>query len=104
MRVITTSGTREIKVALRTAPTMTTSYKAVVRNDNTRVESEIDVLNYTVSNYNDNNGQLAFNITDTYLEGDELTLKVTSTDGNTIYHRNKIFVTDQTPQDYNING
>jgi len=104
MRVITTSGTREVKVVLRNTPTTTTSYKAVVRNDNTRVESEIDITNYTVTNLNDNNGQLAFNITETYLEGDELTLKVTSTDGNTIYHRNKIFVTDQTPQYYNING
>ena len=73
---------------------------------NTIEEDRVEyvIRKHIKTNLNDNNGQLAFNITETYLEGDELTLKVTSTDGNTIYHRNKIFVTDQTPQYYNING
>lgn len=104
MRVITTTGSRNVNLVLRYLQTVTTSYKVVIINDNTKAEAEIDVDNWTLTQLNDNMGQLQFTVTDAYNEGDELTVKVVSTDGLTVYHRNKIFVTDQTPQNYNING
>lgn len=104
MRVISTSGTRTIKLVLRYLQTVTTSYDIVVKNDNTRQETTIDLDNWTMTQFNDNMGQIEVTFTETYTEGDNLTIKVLSTDGNTLYHRNKIFVTDQVTQEYNIDG
>lgn len=104
MRVISTSGTRTAKFILRETQTATTSYKVVLTNEDSGAESEIDVANYTITQLNDNNGQIEVTFTSTYTEGLGFSLKITSKDGNTLYHRNKIFVTDQTPQNYSING
>lgn len=104
MRVITTSGSRTVKFVLRELQTATTSYKAILTNENTGVETEIDVVDWTVTQMNNNNGQLSVNITDTFNEGADFSVKITSVDKTVVYHRNKLFVTDQTPQDYSING
>ena len=90
-------------MTLRTEQTATTSYKVKLKSEN-RTESEIDITDWTMTQFNDNIGQLLVSFTDTYNEGDEFALKVTSVDGNTIYHRNKIFVTDKNKQNYSING
>ena len=104
MRVITTSGTRPLDFVLRYEQNETISYKAVFIEDLTKAETPVTITDWTVSDMQNNNGQLRVNVTKVYNEGDELTLKITSLDDSIIYHRNKIFVTNQVAQDYNING
>ncbi len=90
MRVITTSGTRQVRFVLRENSDVLATYKVSLINENTR---EINVINAT--NTLDSKGRLLVDINYEYKEGDELALKITNDDETVIYHRNKIYVTDE---------
>lgn len=105
MRVITTSGTRSFNIVLRDYKTTDNgTYTVYVYNKNTQAESEISITGQTNSVIQANMNQLSVTITDTYNEGDEVSFYITGTGETNVLHRNKIFFTDQTPQNYNIDG
>lgn len=103
MRVVTTSGTREIKIIPRYLQEATETYTVVLTNEETKEEESITVSNYTVTDYNTNISQVLVPITSTYSEGSVFRIKVTDS-SDRITYRGKLFVTDQTPQNYSING
>lgn len=98
MRVITTTGTRSINLVLRDLAA-SNDYDVVLKNESTKVESTIQVTS-TQSTINANLRQLNVPFTLDYNEGDEMSLKVIETGQTEVLHRNKIFVTDKTPQNY----
>lgn len=98
MRVITTSGSRSINLVLR-GLAVSTDYDVILKNESTKVVSTINVTS-TESAIDDNLRQLNIPFTDTYNEGDEMSLKVIETGQTEVLHRNKIFVTDKVPQNY----
>ena len=103
MRVISTSGTRTIKVTPRYEQTDTTvNYVLSLYNESTAVSSDI-TLNYLLTDYISNIGQIVFTFTDTYNEGDEFSYKITDTTNSRLVCRGKIFATDQVTQNYSIN-
>ena len=105
MRVTTTSGERDIFVVLRDySVNKEGDYTVHVFNKNTQAESQILLTGYTEQSIQATMNQLKIKILDTYNEGDEVSFYVTGTGETKVLHRNKILFTDQTPQDYNING
>lgn len=103
MRVITTSGARNIKIIPRYTQSGTINYQITLYNENTRQSTSLTAFDYEVSTYNTNNGQIEIEISDTYNEGDTFSFKVTDNTNDRVVNRGKIFVTDQTPQNYSIN-
>lgn len=106
MRTITTTGNRWIYLTMRNSQDDNTAidYKVILTNENTREDLEIDVEDWLPSDNNTYDGQLAVLITQDFNEGDEYRIKVINQNTGIVSHRNKLFVTDQTPQNYSING
>lgn len=65
-------------------------------NESTKEETDITLL--YGSSFNISDGYVSINFDHTFLEGDKYQLKITS-DSDVVY-RDKIFATEQTPQDY----
>ena len=103
MRVITTSGTRSVNIIPRYVQTVSVDYQITLYNENTRQSNSLTAFTYTLTSYTNNNGQIELTFTDSYAEGDSLSYYVTDTTNNRIAYRGKLFVTDQTPQNYSIN-
>ena len=105
MRVISTSGTRSINVVLRDYKTTDNgTYTVTLYNKNTGVESTLSLTGESNAVIQNNMNQLNIPFTATYNEGDEFSFYVTGTGETEVLHRNKIYVTDQVTQNYNING
>lgn len=105
MRIATTSGTRTFNIVLRDyKATDDGAYTVNLFNKNTQEESTIAITGQTNSVIQANMNQLVVTLTDTYTEGDEFSFYITGTGESVVLHRNKIFITDQTPQNYNIDG
>lgn len=100
MRIITTSGSRSIDVVLRDLAA-SNDYDVIITNESTKASTTLNVTS-TESAIDANMRQLNIPITDTYNEGDELSFYIIETGTTEVLHRNKIFVTDQVPQDYSI--
>ena len=99
MRVITTSGTRNVEVVLRQYATSSNDYDVVITNESTKAVNTVNVTK-TVTQIQDNNDLFDFDVTTEYNEGAELSFYIIETGGSVILHRNKIFVTDKVPQNY----
>ena len=103
MRVLTLTGTRTFNVVLRDYATSTIRYNIIIFNENTRQnETEIEISK-TVSEIQANMNQLEITYTADRVEGDELSFYVVGKGESKILHRNKLFFTAKTPQNYTIN-
>jgi hypothetical protein len=93
MRVISTNGTRSIKVLLREYA-LSNNYDTFIRNESTK---EVILINTTatVSEIKNNMDFFTFDVEQEYKEGDELDFYIVEKDSDVILHRNKIYVTDQ---------
>lgn len=104
MRIITTTGIREVFLVMRYSQNASVDYKVILTNEQTKQDIEIDVDDWLPSDTDSNMGQLKFTVTQDFNEGDEYRIKVVNKDNDVVCHRNKLFITDQVPQNYNING
>ena len=98
MRVITTSGTRNVEVVLRDYA-LSNSYDVVIRNESTNETETITVVQ-TVETIKAIEDFFVFELSDAYNEDAELDFYIVETGETKILHRNKIFVTGQSTQDF----
>lgn len=103
MRVLTLTGTRTFNVVLRDYAISTVRYNVILFNENTRQnETEIEISK-TVAEIQANMNQLEITYTADRVEGDELSFYVVGKGEDKILHRNKLFFTAKTPQNYTVN-
>lgn len=100
MRILTTSGTRSFNVVLRQLATGN-DYDVVLYNENTGGVSTVTVTS-TNQQIIDNMDQLQVTITSDFNEGDEYSFYIVENGESVILHRNKLFFTDKTPQNYSL--
>jgi len=103
MRVLDLTGTRTFNVVLRDYAIETVRYNVIIFNENTRqTEAQIEVSK-TVEEIQANMNQLEITYTADRVEGDELSFYIVGKGESEILHRNKLFFTAKTPQNYTIN-
>jgi len=103
MRVLDLTGTRTFNVVLRDYAIETVRYNVIIFNENTRqTEAQIEVSK-TVEEIQANMNQLEITYTAERVEGDELSFYVVGKGETKILHRNKLFFTAKTPQNYTVN-
>jgi len=103
MRVLTLTGTRTFNVVLRDYAISTIRYNVIVFNENTRQNEQQIELSKSISEIQANMNQLEITYTADRVEGDELSFYVVGKGESKILHRNKLFFTSKTPQNYTIN-
>jgi hypothetical protein len=99
MRVISTTGTRTISVVLRDY-SENEQYSIFIVNESTR-EAILLSRTKTIAEIQANEDNFEFEITNEFLEGDELSLYILQPNTTKYLHRNKILVTDKQTQNWN---
>ena len=103
MRVLTLTGNRKFNVVLRLHKRFSNSYEVVLFNENTRQNEDSITVVATNEQIIANMNQLEITYTEDRLEGDEFSFYIVQPNSNTVLHRNKLFFTAKTPQNYTIN-
>lgn len=103
MRVLTLTGNRTFNVVLRKHERLSPRYTVVLFNENTRQNEPKITVEVTNAQIEANMNQLEIPYAVDRLEGDEFSFYIKQPNSADILHRNKLFFTAKTPQNYTIN-
>ena len=103
MRVLTLTGNRTFNVVLRIHKRFSLRYEVVLFNENTRQNESSITVEATNAEIEANMNQLEIPSAVDRLEGDEFSFYIKQPNLADILHRNKLFFTAKTPQNYTIN-
>lgn len=105
MRVLKLDESQSFYIVLRYyAENVEGDYTVHLFNKNTQEETQITLTGQTEVIISSQMNQLDVTIPDAHIEGSEYSFYVTGTNETKVLHRNKLFFTNQTTQDYNIDG
>lgn len=101
MRVLNPNATSQVNVALRYY-SANEQYDLVLTNENNGAASS-STISQTTSVIQSNTNQFQFEVSGSYNEGDNYSVKILDNANQTVLFRGKLFFTTQVPQNYSIN-